>query len=672
MITIEFLKKIKRMFVLYFFGGMLFWGLADGLRAVLSSEWLFYGLLERVTFIIISCVSYGLLFSLIGLLIFAMPLSVILKPKRYSAKTLGIFDISIFFSVAICVPLILIIGRSIHVSFIRATLAAIVMIGLFLLFTIFFIFVFQRLKIEHFYLKINSFLVRKSVLLFSFLVILFAVIYKVYDEIPNVPKIAEIEEPNVILISLDTLAAKHMSCYGYQEKTTPNLDGLAGQGILFSNVYSASKWTLPSHMSIMTSLYPSVHRVTSENSVLNEEWITLAEILSNRGYLTGAIVDGSPESFIGGRRGFSRGFDFYSHFPEDLYYYDNYERLFFWGKAVRFLKNNFRLGGGYRMHAEQITKIAIKWREHCEKKQPFFLFLHFYDIHADFNTLPYEVPLSYISNKDTKDCMLNSLTFRGGSDKLAEFNKLLRNNEKKSEEFSNREVNAVIAFYDAGIKYTDFHIGNLLRALEKLKLSDNTIIVVTSDHGEEFLEHGQFLHEQYYNEVIKVPLIIKWFKRLRSPRKINYNVRNVDIAPTILAMLGIPPPEQFQGKDLLSSMLGESPSKNLICYGGDDIEGPTNAKYVVVNNNKLIMNTGKKTNLASIRGQEIEVYDLDENVHELREDVVKNKKEIERLLNELNTFTEECLVLSTKSRERKFLKMDKRTIERLKALGYIR
>ena len=246
MITIEFLKKIKSMFVLYFFGGMLFWGLTDGLRAVLSSKWLFYGLLERVTFIIISCVSYGLLFSLIGLLIFAMPLSVILKPKRYSAKTLGIFDISIFFSVAICVPLILIIGRSIHVSFIRATLAAIVMIGLFLLFTIFFIFVFQRLKIEHFYLKINSFLVRKSVLLFSFLVILFAVIYKVYDEIPNVPKIAEIEEPNVILISLDTLAAKHMSCYGYQEKTTPYLDGLAGQGILFSNVYSASKWTLPS------------------------------------------------------------------------------------------------------------------------------------------------------------------------------------------------------------------------------------------------------------------------------------------------------------------------------------------------------------------------------------------------------------------------------------------
>lgn len=268
--------------------------------------------------------------------------------------------------------------------------------------------------------------------------------------------------------------------------------------------------------------------------------------------------------------------------------------------------------------------------------------------------------------------MLNSRTFRGGSDNLAEFNDQFRNGKINKEKISKEELAAVIAFYDAGISYTDDHIGNLLKALDKLELSDNTIVIVTSDHGEEFLEHSQFRHEQYYNEVIEVPLIMRWPKKLPSHREINYSVQSINIAPTLLGLIGIPPVEQFQGKDLLPHIFEESVANNLVCYGGDDIEDASNAEYIIVNNKKLILNKGQRTNFAYIKDQGIEFYNLNENLEELQDDAINEKEEIELLISVLENYAKECQMLAKDVTDQDILDLDKSTLERLKALGYIK
>ncbi len=314
---------------------------------------------------------------------------------------------------------------------------------------------------------------------------------------------------NIILISVDTLRADHLSCYEYNKQTTPNIDKLAERGILFYNTISQSTVTLSSHASIFTSRYASQHKALRYSRILEDSELTLAEILKKRGYKTAGFVDNGE---MAGVFNIGQGFDTYDD-----------------------------EGGG-------IAKIYLKvfkWLE-SNKRKKFFLFIHCYDCHWPYVYYYSFAALRNLSRSDYDN-------FRARSDNLL---------EKKTTDDKSL-LKSWKMFYEVSIFYMDKQIGKLLRKIEHLGLAKKTLIIFTSDHGEEFMEHGYLFHgDTVYDEAIKVPLIFK-SERLFMPGKIKNQVRSIDIAPTILEIVNIPVPKIMMGKSLLGLMHGDKETERL-------------------------------------------------------------------------------------------------------------
>lgn len=312
----------------------------------------------------------------------------------------------------------------------------------------------------------------------------------------------------IILISLDTLRADHLGAYGYHRNTSPSIDALAEESVVFENAVVQSPWTLPSHMSIMTSLYPSFHGLTDKDtfSPLSDEYVTLAELLKKGGYKTAAFTDGG---FVSAKFGFDRGFDTY---------YDQ--------------------GGGIKAILPKVKK----WLDSL-KSEPFFLFIHCYDIHS-----PYNPPPPY-------NTMFHDFPYTG---KIIPSNKTLTNLLNNRLDINSDDVNHIIAFYDGGIRYTDAVIGQFLSYLKGIDLFDQSLIIVTSDHGEEFYEHGSILHWQlYFKPDLHVPLIMHIPEFPKREIRIKKLVRSIDLLPTILDIAGLPNHNQAQGRSIVPLIRGK-------------------------------------------------------------------------------------------------------------------
>ncbi len=316
------------------------------------------------------------------------------------------------------------------------------------------------------------------------------------------------EPRNVILISLDTLRADHLGCYGYDRATSPNIDKLASESVLFRNTFAASPWTLPSHVSILTGLDCVNHRVYQASDRMDPGLPTLADLFRKRGYLTAAFTGGG---FVSGFYGFSKGFEtFRSHGP----------------------------GADPGLDAGNLARKAIRWLEANSGKN-FLLFLHTYQMHD-----PYVPPEPY------KAIFLDSgAQFHGMDMARHGYNYENRFKPPASEAFRRN----IIALYDAEIRYTDEAlIGPLVDELRKLRLYDRTMIVLTSDHGEEFYEKGSWLHQgDIYEPVLKVPLLIKYPGSRDAGRRVERYARSTDITPTILEEMGVDLPKaRLDGKGL--------------------------------------------------------------------------------------------------------------------------
>jgi arylsulfatase A-like enzyme len=348
---------------------------------------------------------------------------------------------------------------------------------------------------------------------------------------------------NVILISIDTLRPDHLSAYGYKKATSPNIDSLAKEGVLFKNTIAQSDWTLPSHMSLLTSLYPSVHKVNT-GTKLDSSRITLGEVLKGNEYYTAAFVD---FDYLSHKYGFDQGFEIY----------DDQNRRGF-------------VGGG-------IAKINPKVFEFLDKKykEKFFLFIHIFDAHA-----PYEPPspyngMFYSGNKH--DPNNHSLDF---------VKKLGYHNSLKLDGITDLEY--VISSYNGEIAYVDNELDKLFNRLRELKIFDNTLIVITSDHGESLFDHqiwvghGLFL----YDDEIKIPLVMKLPKSTFKNTVIEEQVQSIDIAPTVLDILGIPITEQFQGRSLFPLIKGERNREEKLYAFGESSN--TGAKFIRTNKWKFI------------------------------------------------------------------------------------
>jgi arylsulfatase A-like enzyme len=343
--------------------------------------------------------------------------------------------------------------------------------------------------------------------------------------------------PNVLVIVVDTLRADHLSSYGYSRLTSPNIDRLAQQGTLFENAISACSWSLPAHVSLLTGLYLFQHGVTNvqpmsvfgSNAPSFRGSLTLGEALERRGYRTGAFS--ANRTWFSHDLGFGRGFihfEDYFHSPADMWVRTLYgrefsriclsrserskpKRLLHWlgfDSLLDLDDEGVGANGGapaIRKRAPVVNRELIRWID--SNRRPFFAFINYFDVHE-----PYGGPRRF---------------------------------QKPWPE------NSAVDRYDDGIRYVDDAIGQLRLALEKRELSRDTIVVVTSDHGEGLGQHGLPTHGQaLYCEQVHVPLIF-WFPgHVPAGQRVSTSVTNTAIPATLMTLLDESAPPEFPGPPL--------------------------------------------------------------------------------------------------------------------------
>jgi len=328
------------------------------------------------------------------------------------------------------------------------------------------------------------------------------------------------DKPNVLLIVMDTVRASNMSLYGYPRPTTPNLEGIAKQGVVFEYAISNSPWTLPSHASLFTGYLP--HQLSANfYSPLDDTYPTLAETLRDQGYQTAGFVGNSE--FCSREFGLSRGFDIYHDFqliPGQLILGPSILNKIVSSVYIRNLIDNHQLVG--RRYAEQINSEFLSWLSTLDGEKPFFAFLNYYDAHD-----PYLPPTDYLQRFSSSN-----------------FNEKLDLRKKYTSEDAQNYMDA----YDGAIAYLDQQVGDLFSSLEKMDQLQHTMVIMLSDHGEQFGEHGVMgHHNNLYYSTLHVPLIIHYPEKVPAKVRIQNNASLRDIPNTIFDLLEITPPIKFPG-----------------------------------------------------------------------------------------------------------------------------
>lgn len=420
--------------------------------------------------------------------------------------------------------------------------------------------------------------------------------------------------PNVLLIIIDALRPDHLSCYGYKRDTSVNIDKLAQEGIVFTRAVSASSSTISSVPSIMSSLYPDAHGIWDFGCLFSPSVNTLPRILKRNNYYTG-IISGQL-------------------FPH----------LVYWGD---FDTARMELDA----KADKITDWAIDWLAKNKEKK-FFLYLHYFDPHG-----PYKPPSAYdkiyINDRprasDQEIPLLDNT--RGGFGGIPGY---------QAQE-GIKKANYYIAQYDAEIKFTDSQIARLMAYLEKAKLFSNTIIIITSDHGESMTEHDYYFdHGAYlYDNLIRVPLIIYYKQLTAAKKRIEIPVSLVDIMPTVLDIFNIKRKDKDMpdGISLLPLIMGRTDRRDGYIFS-EYFEGGSRKFAVMGQGYKLIYD--KKRN-------NYELYNLNEDPFEKLNVFLREKEKAQGLVAELFSF----LKRRTASPRRRVFEVDQGTKDRLKSLGYL-
>ncbi len=311
----------------------------------------------------------------------------------------------------------------------------------------------------------------------------------------------------VILISLDTLAAGHLSTYGYPRETSPFLDSLATRGTLFENAIVQYPSTLVSHVSMFTGLYPQEHGVLPFTSKrLSPAIDTLPERFERHGFRTAGHTEGG---YVSHDFGFERGFEEFSD-PNTTADTDIVDTL---RRGIDFLSK-------------------------LDSEERFFLFLHSYSIHD-----PYTPPEPFRSWFWKRAPVA---TFAAEGRNLSQVN-------GGSRDVTPQAVEYFKALYDGSIRHVDSVLEHFFGELETMGLLAETTIVITSDHGEEFLQHGKLVHEQIYPECLRVPLIVL-HPHIGHGRRVRGLVQSIDIAPTLYELAAVPPPRQLSGRSLVANL----------------------------------------------------------------------------------------------------------------------
>ncbi len=427
---------------------------------------------------------------------------------------------------------------------------------------------------------------------------------------------------NVIILTIDTLRADHLGSYGYFRNTSPNIDRFAEDGVLFTKAYAQASATSQSVSSFMTSKSPSKFR--RYNKKLGYERVTLAEILKENGYKTAGIV---TNPWLKEEMGFAQGFDDYSYVPHYNY--------------------------GFKS-SNEVNKRALDWLKE-NKDEKTFLWLHYLEPHAPYRSHEeYQYDPGYQGRFKDNFTNIDANTYKNPDLKLTD-----------------EEIYHINALYDGEINYIDNSIGNLLSELKRTGLYDNTIIILTSDHGDEFREHGGTGHDHtLYNELINVPLIIKGpgVENITSDNQ----VRLMDVVPTILDILKVKADRSFDGVSLMP--LFNRKNYNLEVYSKMENH---HASIISKDEWKVIL---KFREMKFVPDKDVEwekietrkeLYDLKEDPDEqnnLIDEYPEIANELEERLMELRMEVQDVEDEPEKESDDE---ISKRTKEELRSLGYV-
>lgn len=304
---------------------------------------------------------------------------------------------------------------------------------------------------------------------------------------------------HVLLLSIDTLRADHLGTYGYDRDTSPFLDSLFARGLVFDRASSAAPWTLPSHASLLTGLHPHRNGAVAGKRGLAKNVETLPEHLAAQGFATASIVS---SRFLGERHGLQRGFAHTVVIDERP------------------------------QPGPPVTAAALDWAEQLGD-QPAFLFVHYYDLHSAY---------------DPADAYLAQFAppYDGIADGTTPQLQKVRTGEIT---FDEADIAHVRALYDAEIRELDDELARLFAGLEQLPFGENMLVIVTADHGEEFLDHGDVLHgRSMHKELLHVPLAL--IGEGIDPGRRDELATHVDVVPTVLSLMGLATPAGLDGRDL--------------------------------------------------------------------------------------------------------------------------
>ncbi len=451
-------------------------------------------------------------------------------------------------------------------------------------------------------------------------------------------------KPNVLLITIDTLRADHLGCYGYGRTTTPRIDRLAAGSALFTRVTTSLPRTTQSIASILTGRFPKGHGARGLFASLPAANVTLAEAFKEAGYETGAVVS---NLFLRPGRGFEQGFDLYDNPPP-------------------------RHDGD---SASVVTATALRWLRERSGKRPWFLWVHYLDPHWTYHPEP-PFDRRFDPGFDGPFTLYDEIA----AGRLTKGQVIFR------DPLSPRQVEHVVALYDGEISQVDAALAPLLDEAERPETSP-PLIVLTSDHGESLGEHGySFAHGEYlYEPELHIPLLVRQEGRVRRGLRIDAPAQNIDVAPTILALAGISRLQAADGRPLLllegdrpgwdGRLARAAPGRPLVFAESDfQLIHPENPRYFIPGPagrwGSVSDGRYKLIRIPRPGGEFLELYDLQEDPGENRDlaGAGPNREVRDRLLRELRKFTDEQPGLGAPARPES---LDPEEERRLRSLGYV-
>ena len=451
----------------------------------------------------------------------------------------------------------------------------------------------------------------------------------------------------VILIMADTLRRDHLDMYDYERETAPVLSRMAAEGTLFRDTISQAPWTKVSTPSIHTSLYPTTHTVKQVPDRLPSFATTLAEAYRAAGYAT---LSFSSVGFTGQSSNMHQGF-------EELH------------------ESGSRTADNETKSAREYVDRLLPWLED-HKDVPFFVFLHVFDPHSPFEPRPpYDTLWADPAKKAGFEEDLERVREHIETATLRQRGMPSREELLEAEVDPEAFINQYYDWYDGSIRGMDLEIGRLLERLEALDLRDDTVVAFIGDHGEEFLDHGRTWHgHTVYGELVNVPLLLWGPGVVPAGVTVDDTVRSIDLMPTLLALSGLPAPEEVQGQSLIPLMGGpaggtEAVGEWIVRPAGSERDlGDGRSISLIADGWKLVRNT----DLPDEDHPELELFDHQADPLNLVNLAGEHPDIVERLTNEIDRWQRQAEAAQLPSDEELGATLSADELKRLRSLGYVR